>query len=111
MHRHFFLWIEVVQDGKKPLPHCDLCGMHMPEGFMIKRQSTQQCDRNTQMMWQRRDVIIARRCAEASFRLTGDNKAEFVEGVETFKYLVLMLDRSGENCPAVCQNVGEVSQL
>ena len=28
--------IAVVQEGKKPLTRCDLCGMHMPAGRLIK---------------------------------------------------------------------------
>ena len=36
MYRHFFSWIAVVQEGKKMLPRCDLYGMHMPEGRLIK---------------------------------------------------------------------------
>ena len=59
----------VVQDGKDPLPRCDLYVMHMPEGRMIKHQRMQRCDRKIQMHWQRKDVLIASRCAEAYFIL------------------------------------------
>ena len=44
------------------------------------------------MWWQRRDVAIAIRCAEASFGITREDKAWFVESVEIFKYLGGMLD-------------------
>ena len=71
MHRHFFLWIEVVQEGNEPLPHYNLCGMHMPSGRLIKYQRMQRCDRKTQMLWRRRYVAIAIQCAESSFSLMG----------------------------------------
>ena len=51
------------------------------------------------MRWRRRDVAIASRCAEASFSLTRDNTVEYIEGVDTFKYLVQMLDRSDDGPP------------
>ena len=38
MYRHFFLPIAVVQEGMEPLPCCDLCGLHMPAGRLIKHQ-------------------------------------------------------------------------
>ena len=66
----------------------------MPAGRLIKHQRTQRCDSNTQMRWRRRGVAIVRQCAEASSRLTGEDEAEFIEGVDTFKYLVHMLDWS-----------------
>ena len=49
MYRHFFAWIAVVQEGREPLPRCDLCVMHMPAGRLLKHQRTKRCDRNMQM--------------------------------------------------------------
>ena len=69
MYRHFFLRIAVVQEGEETLPRSDLCGVKIPEGQLIKHQSTQQCDRITNMRWRRRDVAIASRFAEASFSM------------------------------------------
>ena len=60
----------------EPLPCCNLCGMHMTEGRLLKHQRTQRYDRNTQMRWRRRDVAIERRCIEADFILTGEGDAE-----------------------------------
>ena len=74
MYRHFFLRIVVVQDGKDPLPRCDLYSMHMPEGRMIKHQRMQQCDRNIHMWWQRRDVSIASRYVDEYFSLAGKTR-------------------------------------
>ena len=71
MYIHFFLRIVVVQEGKDPLPHCDLYGMYMSEGRLIKHHRMQQCNRNIQMRWQRRDVLIASQYAEAYFSLAG----------------------------------------
>ena len=58
-------------------------------------------DKNTQMKWQRRDLDIADRCSEATISLTGEEEAERIEGVEVFKYLGQMLDRSDNNLPMV----------
>ena len=85
MWRHFFSRIVVVQEGKEPLTLCNLCGMHMPAGRLIKHHKTQRCDRNTQIRWRRREFAITSRCAEVSFSLTGEDEAECIKGVETFK--------------------------
>ena len=66
---------------------------------------------NMHMQWRRRDVTIASRPAEASFRLTGEDKAECIEGVETLKYLGWMLDRSDGNCLAILWNVGKAHRV
>ena len=79
----------------------------MPSGRLIKHQRTQGCGRNTQIQWWRRDGMIVIRCTEASFILTGEDEAEFIEGVDTFKYLVWILNRSDNNWLAVCQNFGK----
>ena len=106
MRRNLFARIAVVQEGREPLPRCDLCGMHMPEGLILKHQQTKRCDRNTHMRWRSRDVTIASRCEEATFSLTGEDDAECIYGVETFKYLGRILDRSDKNWLVVLRNVG-----
>ena len=72
-------------------------------------------DRNYSMKMQirrrRRDVAIASRCVEASFSLTGEDEAEFIEGVETFKHLGRMLDRSYDDWLAVRWNVRKARQV
>ena len=107
MYRKIFLHISVVQEGREPLYRCNPCGIHMTVGRLINHQRTKRCDRNTHMRWQSRDVVIASRCRESSFSLTGDGKAECIEGVETFKYLVRILDRSEYNWMSVRQNFGK----
>ena len=102
MFQHFFSRIEVVQEGKDPLPRYDLCGIHMPVVQLIKHQRTQRCDRNMQMWWQRRDSAISSQCADSTFSLTGEDKVECIEGVDTFQYLGRVLERSDENCLEVC---------
>ena len=77
----------VVKEGAEPLTCCDLCGMHMTEGRLIRHRRIARCDKNTQMRWRRRDVAIATRCLEAKSSLTGEEEAERIEGVEVFKYL------------------------
>ena len=59
MYRYFLFRIAVVQEGKEPLPLCDVCGMHIPAGQIIKHQQIKMCGINTQMRWRRREVVIA----------------------------------------------------
>ena len=68
---HFKSKVEVVKEGTEPLPSCDLCGMYIPEGRLIRHIRTAHCDKETQMRWRRRDVEIEARCLEAMFILTG----------------------------------------
>ena len=67
--------------------------MHMPAGQLIKHHRMARCDNNIQIRWQRRDMIIADRCLEATFSLAGEEKAECIEGVEVFRYLGQLLER------------------
>ena len=71
----FWSHIAVVQERKEPLPHCDLCGMHMPEGQLIKNFRIERCDRNTQMRWWRRDVEIEAKCTGATLSITREDGA------------------------------------
>ena len=105
IYRHFFARILVVKEGREPLPCWDLCGMNIPEGQLLKHQQTQRYERNMQIQWQRRDIAIASRYADAYFSLTREEDAECVEGVETFKYLGRMLDRSDDNWTEVHNNI------
>ena len=63
------------------------------------------------MRGRRRDNAIASQCAEAYFILTGEDKAECIEGVETLKYLGWMLERSDGNCLAILWNVGKAHRV
>ena len=73
MYRHFLSQIAVVQEGMEPLPRCDLCGMHMSAGRILKHQRTKWCDRNMHIRWRRKDVAIASRCEGVTFSLTGED--------------------------------------
>ena len=97
MYRNFFARIAVVQEGMDPLPRCDLCGMHMLARRLLKYQCTKRYDRNMQMLCRRKDVAIASRYEGEAFSLTGEDNAECIEGVETFKYLGRILGRSDNN--------------
>ena len=46
-----------------------------------------------------------------SFSLDRGDEAEFIEGVETFKYLVQILDRSDYDFPKVHRNVVKACQV
>ena len=71
--------------------------MHIPAGRLSRHRRTARCDKNTQMRWRRRDVAIAARCTEAKFSLTGEEEAECIEGVEVFKCIGRLLDRSDDD--------------
>ena len=43
--------------------------------------------------------------------LSGEEEAERIKGVEVFKYLGRMLDRSDENRPSVLQNIRKARQV
>ena len=60
MNRNFRSQVEVMQEGVKPLPHCDLCRIHMQAGRLIRHWRIQRCDKNTQMRWQGQDLVIAK---------------------------------------------------
>ena len=111
MYMNFYADIVLVLEGRETLPHCNLCGIHMPSGRLLKHQRTNWCDRNMQMRWQKRDVAIASQCREAMFSLTGEEDAECIEGVETFKYLGRILDRSDNDWPAVLCNIGKAHRV
>ena len=58
-----------------------------------------------------RDVAIVSQFAEASSSLTGEDYTEFIEVVETFKFLGRMLNRSYYDCRSVLLNVGKAHQV
>ena len=92
MYCHFRSKVAVVQEGMETLPCCDWQETHMPVGRNIRRRKTVHFDKNTQMSWRRWDVAIASRCLEATFSLTGDEEAEYIKGMEVFKYLGWLLE-------------------
>ena len=63
------------------------------------------------MQWRRRDVAIASQYKETTFRLTGEEDTECIEGVETFKYLGSILYQSDKDWPAVLRNVGKAHMI
>ena len=36
MYSHFILKLAVMHEGREPLPGCNMCGIHMSEGQLIK---------------------------------------------------------------------------
>ena len=75
----------MVQEGKDPLPCCDMCGMHIPEGRPIQHRKMARFNRSTQMRLRRRDVEITAKCLEATFSLREVDKVECIDGVGRFK--------------------------
>ena len=97
MFRHFRSWIVVFQEGREPLPRCNMCGMHMSEGRLVRNSRTERCELNMQMKLRQRDVEIAAKRVGVTFVLTGDDRAEFFVGLESFKYLGRVLHRTDED--------------
>ena len=103
--------MSVVQEGKEPLPCCDVCSMHIPEWRLVKYHRTNRYNRNMHMRWRRRDVTMASQFTEASFSLTEEYEAECIEGVRIFEYLGQMLDRSDEYWPKFRRNISKACRL
>ena len=59
MYRYACPKVAVLQEGRETLPRCDMCGMHMPAGRMLKHQRTARCFKNTDMRIRHRDLEIA----------------------------------------------------
>ena len=72
MYINFLLKVTVLQEGRDPLPRCDMCGMHMPAGRLLKHRRRACRFKNTEMRIRHRDVDVASRCLDMEFRLTGE---------------------------------------
>ena len=59
-----------------------------------------------QIRLRRQDVEITVNCMGATFSLTGDDGAEYLERVDSFKYLGHVLHRSDEDWTLVFRNIG-----
>ena len=111
MYRHSFAWIAVVRERWELLARCDQCGMNISAGRLLKHQRMKRYDWNMQIWWQRRDVAIASRCEKAMFILIGEEYVECIEGVESFKYMVKILDWLDNNWPAALWNIGKARRV
>ena len=56
-------------------------------------------------------MAIAARCLEATFSLTGEEEAERIKGVEVFKCLGRILDRSDKNWPSFLRNISKARHV
>ena len=63
------------------------------------------------MWWRRRDVTIVIRCAEATFSIMGEDKAECIERKGMFKYLGQVMGRLDDECPSVLRNTRKARQV
>ena len=80
MFRRFRSQIVVDQEGREPLPRCNMCGMHIPVGRLVKHLQTARYNRSAHMRWWIRDLEIAAKCAGATFSLTEYDRADFGGG-------------------------------
>ena len=95
----------------EPFPRCDMCGINIPTGRLIRNLRTARCGRNMQMRLRRRDVEITASFMGATFSLVGDDGADFFEGVESLNYLRRVLHQLDEDSLAVFQNVSRSKQV
>ena len=63
------------------------------------------------MRWRRKDTAIAVMFMEATFSLTGEEETEHIEGVEVFKHLEQMLDRSEDDWTEVLHIIRKARQV
>ena len=56
-------------------------------------------------------MAVADNFSEAAFSLTGEDEEERIEGVERFKYLVRLLERSDDDCSAFLNNIRKARQV
>ena len=63
------------------------------------------------MRWPSRDVERAAKCTGATFSLTGDDGAEFFEGVDAFKYLLRVLNWAENDWLVVLRNIQRARQV
>ena len=54
---------------------------------------------------------ISEKCTGSTFSLTGEDRAECFEEVDSFKYLGRVLHGSDEYWPVVCRNIWRVRQV
>ena len=73
-----------LQERSETLRQCDMCGMHMPEGQMIKHRMTSSLFKNMEMRIRRKYVEVASQCANMEFNPKGKKGEETIEGVELF---------------------------
>ena len=97
--------------GMDPLPRCDMCWMKILVGRIVRYLWTVRYAHNTQMRLRRWDVKIAAKCTGATFSLTGDNRAECFEGVDSFNYLRRVLHQSDEDWSEVRRNIRRARQV
>ena len=95
----------------EPFPRCDMCGINIPTGRLIRNLRTARCGRNMQMRLRRRDVEITASFMGATFSLVGDDGADFFEGAESLNYLRRFLHQLDEDSLAVFQNVSRSKQV
>ena len=56
-------------------------------------------------------MAISNKCTETTFILTGQDRAESVEGVDSFRYLVQLIHQSYGDWSEVLSNILKVRQV
>jgi len=99
MHRHPNDWVRIMEEGRSPLPKCELCGMQMPFATLrsASHRTSQTCIEGQTLKEQRRREEIARRTAEQVFTACGTP----LDSVTEFKYLGRLLSCQDKDWPAL----------
>ena len=72
----------MLQEGSETTPRCDMCGMHMPVGRLIKYWRMACCFKRTEMRLRQKYVEVTSRYADMEFNLEGKEVEKTIEGVE-----------------------------
>jgi len=101
-HRHFHDSLVILEEGSRPLPKCELCGMHVPRmALAAGHHRSQLCRDGAQRVRQRNAAEDARLAREVVFSIHG----EPLESVSVFTYLGRPLSSTDDDWPAIYKNI------
>ena len=105
MFCHWISKVDILKEGPELLPRCDQFGMHMQAVRIFKHRHSNKCLNLTERRLGWRDVEMAARCGEMDFSTDGEEGDERVNNVPTFWYLGQPIDQTGDDFPALRQNI------
>jgi len=104
MHRHPNDTPIILEEGNRPLPKCELCGMHVPYiALNSGHQRTATCKYGQGLRRQRDAELEVRRAKEVIFTACGSP----LESVSSFRYLGRPLTSTDDDWPALHWNLGK----
>ena len=107
----YSLWKDQVliqQEGPPPLPRFPNYIMHIPAEKLIWHQSTDRCNRSTDMRLQKRKVEVSQKTGEMYFSMYDQEDEPLMEGLAQFQYIGRTLEHAYNKFPEVHRNIGKV---